>query len=115
MDNHTGSCHCGEIQFTANTDLNNSFKCNCSFCVRRAATMHKVEVDAFHLHCDESKLGVYGNRDFSKHYFCKNCGIHCFTRVNRASGNAVMINTGCLQGVDSLALTPSLFDGANKL
>lgn len=110
-----GNCHCGAVQFDVNADLDTSMKCNCSFCIRRGSTLLRVDPEEFQLTSPESALGVYGNREFSDHYFCKTCGIHCFTRISRETGNAVVVNAGCLQGVDAYALTPTLFDGANKL
>ncbi len=112
---YQGKCHCGEVQFSVTADLNNSFKCNCSFCVRRASTLVKVEEAQFNLASNEDQMGKYGAREFSDHYFCKNCGIHCYTRFNIGKGNAVIFNVGCLEGVDSYALNPGIFDGATKL
>ena len=110
-----GKCHCGNVMFEVEADLQSTFKCNCTYCVRRAATMLKILPEKFLLKSDESKLGAYGSRDFSKHYFCKNCGINCFTRIKGASGISVVVNVGCLEGIDSFSLSPTVFDGANKL
>lgn len=115
MATYSGHCHCGKVSFNVNADLDASFRCNCSFCVRRAATMNRVASDQFQLNSRESDLGVYGNRDFSKHYFCKHCGIHCFTRINRNDQHSVAVNIGCLDGVDSLSIEAGIYDGANKL
>lgn len=115
MDKYQGNCHCGKVKFEVETDLASTFKCNCSFCVRRAATMQKVPSDRFSLLSSEGELGVYGNRDFSKHYFCKTCGSNCFTRIKRNNESSVAVNIGCLQGVDSYSFNPMVFDGVNKL
>ena len=112
---YKGKCHCGSVQFNVIADLNNSFKCNCSFCVRRASTLVKVDDSKFTLESSENELGSYGSRDFSDHYFCKNCGIQCYTRFKSEKGSGVMVNVGCLEGADSYSLKPSIFDGANKL
>ena len=115
MKKYDGHCHCGKVVFEVETELDSSFKCNCSFCVRRAATVHRVDASGFTLKTDEDELGVYGSRDFSKHYFCKSCGINCFTYFQRDSQKAVMVNIGCLDGIDSMSFQPDIFDGANKL
>jgi len=112
---YKGHCHCGEVQFKVVADLNNSFKCNCSFCVRRASTLVKVSDAEFELTSQEENMGTYGSRDFSDHYFCKNCGVQCYTRFNNERGKAAIVNVGCLEGVDSYSLNPAIFDGANKL
>lgn len=75
----------------------------------------RVEESRFALHSDESAMGTYGARDFSDHFFCKTCGIHCYTRFRSDKGRYVIVNVGCLDGVDSLALQPALFDGAGKM
>lgn len=115
MNNYKGKCHCGSVKFNINADLNKCFKCNCSFCVRRASTLIKVEDAKFDLLTNESEMGVYGSRDFSDHFFCKQCGIQCYTRFKSPNGPGVMVNIGCLDGVDSYALSPATFDRANKL
>ncbi|MDI9246437.1 GFA family protein [Marinobacter sp. CHS3-4] len=112
---YKGRCHCGSVQFNVVADLNNCFKCNCSFCVRRASTLVKVEDSKFTLESDENNLGKYGSRDFSDHFFCKNCGIQCYTRFKNEKGTSVILNVGCLEGVDSYSLNPVTFDGAKKL
>jgi hypothetical protein len=112
---YKGKCHCGSVQFNVIADLNNCFKCNCSFCVRRASILVKVEDSKFTLESNENNSSRYGSRDFSDHYFCKNCGIQCYTHFKNNKGSGVMVNVGCLEDVDSYSLNPAIFDGANKL
>ncbi|GAB2191083.1 GFA family protein [Sessilibacter sp. MAH2] len=114
-ETYQGKCHCGAVQFTVELDSLDSFYCNCSYCKRRSATLIRVDEDKFTLTSGESNLGVYGSRDFSKHYFCKTCGINCFTKLTRETGNATVVNTGCIDEIEFDSLSPSLFDGANKL
>lgn len=110
-----GQCHCGFVTFDVETDLSSAFRCNCSFCIRRGATMQKVPVEQWHLKAGEQILTEYGSRDFSKHYFCSRCGIHCFTKITRANENWIAVNVGCLEGVNMEQLSPRLFDGAKLL
>ncbi len=111
---YKGKCHCGSVKFNAIADLNYCFKCNCSFCVRRAAILVKVDDSKFTLESNENDMGIYGSRDFSDHYFCKKCGIQCYTRFKNEKDSGVIINVGCLEGADSYSLNPAIFDGANK-
>jgi len=115
MKTYQGKCHCGAVRFEVDTDLASSFRCNCTFCVRRGATMQKVPEAQFHLLSGESDLSKYGGRDFSKHFFCSKCGINCFTRLDWNNQKSVAVNVGCLEGANLDALQPSLFDGLNKL
>jgi len=115
MNSYSGHCHCGTVTFEVETDFENLFRCNCSFCVRRGAVMVKVPATRFRLVKGEESLGRYGNRDFSKHFFCGTCGINCFTRISRGTEASVAVNFGCLDGVDRELPEPALFDGANLL
>ncbi|WP_158224729.1 GFA family protein [Agaribacterium haliotis] len=103
------------MTFKAQTDLSGAFTCNCSFCVRRATTLLKLDPEGFELQSDKNKLSAYGNSGFSRHYFCNNCGIQCFTEITRQGAEAVIVNAACLEGIDFYSLKPSLFDGKNKL
>lgn len=111
---YQGTCHCGSVTFSVQADLNHCFKCNCSFCVKRASTLVSVGESHFSLESADDQTQHYGSRSFAKHYFCKQCGIHCYTKFESDKGSGVNVNIGCLEGVDVLSLSPALFDGANK-
>ena len=119
MKTYTGHCHCGAVQFEVDTDLSGPFRCNCSFCSRRGTTIEIVPATRFRLISSENALTKYGKRDFSKHFFCRTCGIQCFTRltVNMKLENepSVGVNLGCLDGVDLSTFEAQLFDGAHAL
>lgn len=115
METYLGKCHCGAVSFEVDTDLTSTFRCNCSFCVRRGAVINKVPAEQFRLLAGETVLTRYGSRDFSKHFFCSRCGIQCFTRITRDDESSVAVNVGCLEDVDLETLEPRLFDGANLL
>ena len=115
MKTHDGACHCGAVRFRVEADLADPVVCNCSFCVKRGALLQKVQSRQFSLIAGESTLSQYGSREFSDHFFCKECGIHCFTRSTRNNEDAVVVNLACLAGVDLEALTPRVFDGARLL
>ena len=107
-----GSCHCGKVSFELATTLESSLKCTCSYCLRRATTMHRLDASQFALLSGETMLGEYGSQHSIKHYFCKNCGINCFTRVNRPMNHSVLVNVGCLEGIENYSLTPTILDEA---
>lgn len=112
---YTGTCHCGAVRFRVITDLSAAGRCNCSYCKRRGSILHQVPADNFILDTGEDNLSTYGNRDFSKHFFCSTCGIHCFTRSHFEEHEFVVVNLGCLDDVDYDNLNPPLFDGARLL
>jgi hypothetical protein len=118
MPTHRGSCHCGNLQFEIESEVERVFKCNCSFCVRRAATLHVVSPDRFRFvkgHAgDIDGANVYGAGVFL-HHFCPNCGIHCFTirEANRRHDPGVVLNMGCFDSHLTDGLVPTSFDGAS--
>ncbi|MGE0230607.1 MAG: GFA family protein [Flavobacteriaceae bacterium] len=115
MTTYSGSCHCGEVTFDVMNDLTAPVRCNCSFCRRRGAMLHRVMTEEFCLKKGEDRVRAYGNRDFSKHFFCSTCGIHVFTRVDREGRKSVMVNLNCIEGLEIDALTPTHFDGARLI
>lgn len=112
MKTYIGSCHCGSVQFQVDTDLADPVRCNCSFCIRRGDRLQKVPADQFNLIRGDEILSRYGARDFSYHFFCKDCGIHTFTKSTRNSEYAVVVSLACLNGVDLDTIIPRIFDGA---
>jgi hypothetical protein len=111
MKTYRGHCHCGNVQFEVNATLDPVARCNCSFCSRRGAIMHKVPIDQFTLIAGEESLTLYQfHTQTAKHYFCKVCGIYPFHRPRTAPG-FYGINVACLEGVDPFKLEPGLVDG----
>jgi hypothetical protein len=115
MDTHQGQCHCGAVRFEMDSNVDEAMQCNCSFCVRRGTTIHRVPEENFRLLAGEDSLTRYGSRDFSDHYFCKTCGIQCFSRVNFDNSPVVMVNVGCFDPALIGGVEPTIFDGANQL
>ena len=90
MKSHTGSCHCGAVQFTAQTDLaKGTNRCNCSLCSKARAWFVFVKADQFHLVKGEDALADYQwtppNRpEPNLHFrFCKTCGVRAFAQGNQ--------------------------------
>ena len=114
MTNITGGCHCGAVKFQFESDLDQAQVCNCTFCVKRGAILHRVPIGALAIE-GSGNLGTYGSRDFSEHRFCKRCGIQCFTQVDFNGTEFYNVNLRCVEGLDLESLEPELFDGANAL
>ena len=67
---YTGSCHCKNIEFEVETDLEKIIQCNCSICIRRNAKMIMVPKENFTLTKGETDLFLYQfNSNIAKHYF----------------------------------------------
>lgn len=48
--------------------------------------LQKVPEADFALQRPADELGVYGKRSFSKHHFCRTCGLQVFTRITDERG-----------------------------
>ena len=115
MKSYVGACHCGSVRFQLESDLADPVRCNCTFCIRRGATLQKVPASQFEVTNGNENLSMYGARKFSNHFFCKICGTHAFTKSTRNNENTVVVNLACLAGVDLDMIVPRIFDGATLL
>jgi len=114
---YKGSCHCGAIGFSFEGEpITNGVRCNCSFCCKRATTLHLVPPDSqFQMEAKEGALGSYQfGAQKAKHHFCRNCGIHTFSETSRRPGCHI-VNLGCVEGLDTFSLETQVFDGKTLL
>lgn len=110
-----GSCHCGAVQFEARLpgELHGS-RCNCSICAIKGAVMVYLPLDDLTVTQGEDKLRCYQfNTRAARHYFCSNCGIHCYHQA-RSDPDKYAINAACLEGVSPYDFTEiPVNDGIN--
>ncbi|MCA8245822.1 GFA family protein [Burkholderia multivorans] len=108
-----GSCHCGDVKFDVEGDLQGVMACNCSICRRKGALMWFVPRDRMTLVTPDEHLATYTfNKHVIRHRFCKRCGIHPFGEGIHPNGTAMAaINVRCLDDVDLDALPVTHFDG----
>jgi len=113
MKAYRGSCHCGRVSFEMESDLKPALRCNCSICRRKGVPMVTAAEGSFKLIGGKEHLGLYQfHTEAARHHFCKVCGI--YTHHNPRSNPAITrVNSGCLEGVDPLALETDLVDGAS--
>jgi len=99
--NHSGSCHCGSVQFDVQlTDgFNTIRRCNCSYCRMRGAIAVSAQLNDIAITKGQELLTLYQfNSNEAKHYFCSVCGI--YTHHQRRSDPAQYgINVACLENV----------------
>ncbi len=73
---YTGSCHCGQVAYEADADLNPVISCNCSICRKRGAILAFVPEDKFRLKSGGETLTDYQfNKKVIHHMFCPTCGV----------------------------------------
>ncbi len=110
---YEGGCQCGKVRYRVDTDLDQTFSCNCSRCRRLGSILSFSDVDDFELLGGGDALSEYRfNHNRIAHLFCATCGIQSFARGQRRDGTPMIaVNARCLDGVDPQALAPTFVDG----
>ncbi len=110
---YTGSCHCGNVKFEAEGEIESAMACNCSICQRKGSLLWFVPRERFTLLTPEENSRVYEfNKHRIKHRFCPVCGIHPYADGIDAKGNPMAaINVRCIENIDLDAVKVKHFDG----
>ena len=110
---YTGSCHCGQVAFDVEGEIDSGLACNCSICARRASLLWFVPRDRLTLRTPEEAAATYTfNHHVIKHRFCPTCGIHVFGEGTDPKGNAIAaVNLRCLEGLDLSGIPVHQYDG----
>ncbi len=113
---YKGSCHCGDIAFEVEGEIEQVYDCNCSICSRMGSLHWFLPRDRMRLLTPESNLATYTfNTHTIKHRFCPKCGIHPYGEGADPNGNAkVAINARCLEGLDLDSLKVEKIDGRSR-
>ena len=111
--NYKGSCHCGQIAFDVEGDLEQAMECNCSHCSRKGYLMWFVPRQQLTLSAPDADIATYTfNKHVIKHHFCPRCGCAPFGEGSDQQGNTkAAINVRCLENVDLSALKIVQVDG----
>lgn len=110
--NYKGSCHCGQISFEVEGDLEQAMECNCSHCSRKGYLLWFLPRARLTLHADEALATYTFNKHVIRHHFCSNCGCAPFGFGKDPSGaETAAINVRCLEGVELSSLKKTLVDG----
>lgn len=110
---YKGSCHCGNIAFEVEGEIEGVIDCNCSICARKGSLLWFVPKDKLRLLTPETNSRAYQfGKKVIQHRFCPECGIHPYGEGVAPDGSAMAaINVRCLEGVDYAALPVRHFDG----
>ncbi|MHA4870183.1 GFA family protein [Duganella sp. PWIR1] len=113
---YTGSCHCGQIKFEAEGEIDSGLACNCSMCQRKGSLLWFIPRNKLQLLTAEAKLSTYlFNKHVIKHHFCATCGIHPFGEGVSPNGDAMAaVNLRCLEDIDLNAIPVHHYDGRAK-
>jgi hypothetical protein len=107
-----GGCHCGQVRFRAQVDLDLLSQCSCTVCTKKGILHLPVRPADFELLRGKDALTVYTfGTGVAQHSFCTHCGMHAFY-VPRSQPDMITVNARCLDGIDGPALKPTrFFDG----
>jgi hypothetical protein len=110
---HKGSCHCGQVAFEVEGEIQGVISCNCSICQRKGSLLWFVPRDKLRLLTSEHAASTYTfNKHVIRHRFCPNCGMHPYGEGTDPKGNEIAaINVRCLEDVDLESLQVQKFDG----
>jgi hypothetical protein len=110
---YNGSCHCGAVQYSVETELKTAIECNCSICERSGTLLAFAPESRFTLKQGGDNLTDYQfNKHKIHHLFCKTCGVKSFSKAVAPDGTpTVAINIRCLEGVDIAAIPRRMYDG----
>lgn len=94
----TGGCHCQQVRFEVEMNVDSAISCNCSICSKRGLLLSFTPESSFKLLSGENNLTDY---QFGKkrihHYFCKTCGVGSFGSGETPDGKKMCaINIRCL-------------------
>lgn len=111
-----GSCHCGNVEYTAEGELKEALACNWSICQRKGSLLFFIPAAHFSLRTPEDAMTVYRfNKHVINHKFCKTCGIHAFATGTDPSGNPIVaINIRSLENFDIDSVPVRHYDGRSK-
>jgi hypothetical protein len=113
MTTYAGGCHCGNVRYEVDMELGSVISCNCSHCDMKGLLFSFVPTESFRLLSGEESLTEYRfNKKEIAHLFCSTCGVQSFSYGSDKEGNRMAaINVRCLDGVETVSLSPSSFDG----
>lgn len=110
---YKGSCHCGQVAFEVEGEIDSAISCNCSICSRRASLLWFAPRDNFTLLTPEDAASTYTfNKHVIKHRFCATCGIHPYGEGTDPKGNRmVAINIRCVENFEVENVPVHKYDG----
>jgi hypothetical protein len=112
LETREGGCHCGQIRFRAQVDLDLLSECTCTMCTKKGILHLPVAPADFQLLRGKNALTVYTfETGVAQHPFCTHCGMHPFY-VPRSQPDRLSVNARCIDAIDGPALKPTRsFDG----
>lgn len=100
MPVYQGSCHCGQVRFQIDGEIDGVTQCDCSLCRKKNALMGAVHESGFTLLSAPDSVSEYRwNTGIARHFFCPTCGIYTFHK-KRSMPDHYGFNIMCLDDFD---------------
>ena len=111
-----GSCHCGNIKFTVEGNIESALSCNCSICQRKGSLLSFYPENQFTLLTNGDNVGTYlFNKHVIQHKFCQICGVSPYAQANDPQGNpTVALNIRCLEDFELEKIPVHHFNGRDR-
>ena len=113
---YRGSCHCGNVKFEVEGEVDSGLACNCSMCSRKGSLLWFVPRASLKVLTPDANASTYTfNRHVIKHRFCPHCGIHVYGEGKDPKGNDMgAINLRVLEDFDLDAVKVHHYNGRDK-
>lgn len=110
---YRSSCHCGNIAFSVEADIDQAMECNCSHCSRKGYLLSFVPREQLSVEASKVEPATYTfNTHRIRHRFCPVCGCAPFGEGVDPGGKATAaINIRCLENIDLAAVPRMAVDG----
>ncbi|MEN0036563.1 MAG: GFA family protein [Cellvibrio sp.] len=111
--NYHGSCHCGNIKFEVEGNIDSALSCNCSICQRKGTLLSFFPADQFTLLGSGENVGDYTfNKHVIHHKFCKICGVSPYAEGTDPKGNrTIALNIRCIENIELEKIPVNHFNG----
>ena len=109
---YRGGCHCGQIAFEVEGEIDRVNECNCSHCRPKGYLLWFVPREQFRLATPEANLSTYRfNTQRIAHHFCATCGVAPFAEGALNDKPMAAVNVRCLREVELADLEIRQLDG----
>lgn len=110
---YQGSCHCGNIKFKIEGEIESALSCNCSICQRKGTLLWFKPWQDLQLLNPDAPISSYSfNKHVIQHKFCPTCGVTPFAEGVDPKGNKVAaINIRCIENIDLESIPVHHYNG----
>lgn len=112
---YTGGCHCGQVKFEVEAQIDKLLACNCSICHKRGHLLFFVPASNLKLLQGKENLTDYQFASKKIHHlFCSICGVSSFGAGEMPDGTKMnSVNARCIDDLELSTFEITNYDGKN--